>query len=122
MEDLTKARGECLKAILELSSKLGGVRQINIADTMGVKPPTVSKYLDYLTGAGYIERDPNGRILLTEKGRSEADHITEKQNVLTAALRKLGVDEATSADEAAKIAHDISEDTFSRIKALLERI
>ena len=105
-----------LENILILSQKLENVRAIDIADRMNFSKPSVSRAVSILKGEKYINVDPNGYITLTKKGRGIAEKIYERHIVLTKLLESLGVSPETAADDACRIEHDISDETFEAIK------
>lgn len=107
-----------LETILILNSTLGMVRSIDIANDMGFSKPSVSVAMKNLRERGLIEVD-DGFITLTESGREAAESVYERHRTLTQFLVGIGVSEKTAAQDACKIEHDISEETFERIKAQL---
>ena len=109
-----------LETILILTIRDQTVRSIDIAKYMGFSKPSVSRAVGRLKEQGYITVDPEGNILLTESGRAIAEKIYERHQVLSALLMRLGVSEQTAADDACKIEHDISDETFEAIKRHVE--
>lgn len=105
-----------LETILVLKRRTGEVRSIDIAREMNLSKPSVSRAVGILKKDKYIEIDKDGYITLTESGQNVAENIYERHCVLTACLIKLGVDEKTAAEDACKIEHDISDQTFTKIK------
>ncbi len=105
-----------LETILMLENRMGYVRSIDIATQMGFSKPTISIAMRRLRESGYIDVDDRRDIHLTALGREVAERIYERHVTLTKVLERLGVDEETASREACKIEHDISADTFSRIK------
>ncbi|MCI8870618.1 MAG: metal-dependent transcriptional regulator [Lawsonibacter sp.] len=110
-----------LEVILILKERQGQVRSIDIVNEMQFKKPSVSVAMKKLRENGYILTDPDGFITLTEKGREVAERIYERHRVLTSVLIRLGVDEKTAAADACKIEHDISEQTFARLKEHIQK-
>lgn len=104
-----------LETILILSKK-GTVRSIDICEYMGFSKPSVSRAMKLLREGQYIETDGGGYITLTEIGREIAEKIYERHTLLTDILVRLGVDPKTAADDACKIEHNISDESFSAIK------
>ena len=84
---------------------------------MNFSKPSVSRAMGRLKEQEYIIIDPEGYITLTESGRAIAEKIYERHNVLTALLTRLGVDEKIAAEDACRIEHDISDETFAAIKS-----
>ena len=110
-----------LEAILKLREEKGQVRSIDVAGELGVTKPSVSVAMKKLREAGHITMDENGLLSLTDQGEAVAQRIYERHRILTQLLMGLGVDEATAAQEACKIEHHISDDTFQKMKAHLQR-
>ena len=109
-----------LETILVLSHKKESVRSLDIAEEMGFSKPSVSRAVGLLKSGGFIEVDPNGYITLTKDGKAVAEKIYERHNVLTEFFRKLGVKEKTAVDDACKIEHDISDESFKAIKKFVK--
>ncbi|MBQ6543054.1 MAG: metal-dependent transcriptional regulator [Clostridia bacterium] len=113
---LMKESGEMyLENILRLSRKLEKVRAIDVAETMNFSKPSVSRALSILKKDNCLVVDSDGQIVLTEKGRSIAEKIYERHVVLTDILKKIGVSEETAEDDACKIEHYLSDETFEKI-------
>ncbi|WP_295212024.1 metal-dependent transcriptional regulator [Ruminococcus sp.] len=106
-----------LEAILVLFNRHGEVRSVDIARELGVTKPSVSNAMKVLIKGSFIKMDENGFITLTEDGRYVAEKIYEKHLVLTEWLKSLGVDEKVSEQDACKIEHVISDESFSALKA-----
>ena len=109
-----------LETILILTIRDQTVRSIDVAKYMGFSKPSVSRAMGRLKEQGYITVDPEGNLLLTDDGRAIAEKIYERHQVLSALLMRLGVSEQTAADDACKIEHDISDETFEAIKRHVE--
>ena len=109
-----------LETILILTIRDRSVRSIDVAKYMNFSKPSVSRAMGKLKEQGYIVIDPEGYITLTESGREIAEKIYERHTVLSALLKRLGVSEETAAEDACKIEHDISDETFSAIKRHME--
>ncbi len=109
-----------LETILILSSKLPQVRSIDVADEMNYSKPSVSRAMGILRNGGYIEVDKNGFITLTQLGKELAEKIYDRHNTLTCALKRIGVSEKTAAEDACRVEHYISEETFRAIKERLK--
>ncbi len=108
-----------LETIYVLSKELPTVRAIDICDYRGVSKPSVSRAVGILKKDGYILCEKNGNLVLTESGRLVAEKIYERHTVLTKYLLKIGVDKEIASEDACKIEHIISDDTFNAIKAQL---
>ena len=105
-----------LETILLLENRMGYVRSVDIATQMGYSKPTISIAMRRLRESGYIDVDERRDIRLTALGREVAERIYERHVTLTGVLEALGVDHETADHEACKIEHDISADTFSKIR------
>ena len=106
-----------LEAILILQEKQGNVRAIDIARHLDYSKPSVSRAVGVLRENGYITVSEEGLIRLTDSGRHVAESMYERHRLLTAWLIQLGVDEAVAAEDACKMEHDLSEETFVKLKA-----
>ena len=117
-----KESGEMyLESILVLSKK-GHVRSIDVCEYMGFSKPSVSRAVGLLKSGGYIEVDTDGFISLTAEGQKQADTIYERHKMLTAFLAAIGVPEKIADNDACKIEHAISDETFEAMKRHLERM
>lgn len=105
-----------LETVLILSKKSSTVRSLDVAEYIGYSKPSVSRAVGILKKDGYIEVLEDNSLKLTDAGREIAEKIYERHTVLTRVLTMLGVDEATAAQDACKIEHDISDITFEAIK------
>ena len=106
-----------LETILILHNRKGMVRSIDIANEMGFSKPSVSVAMKNLRENGYIEVSAEGYITLLSKGKEIADKIYERHTLLTDWLVALGVDPTVAAEDACRIEHVISAESFSAIKA-----
>lgn len=109
-----------LETILILSQR-GGVRSIDICEEMGYSKPSVSRAVGILKNGGYITVDRDGYITLTDEGRHVAERTYERHNVLTAFFKTIGVSEENASEDACKIEHDISDETFDALKAYIAK-
>ena len=105
-----------LETILVLKERFGYVRAVDIAHELNFSKPSVSRAISLLRENGYVTFDPNGMILLTEKGQEVAENIYERHNALCRCLVALGVSEETAEADACRIEHVISEETFTKLK------
>ena len=106
-----------LEAILVLRNRLGAVRSIDVVRQLEFTKPSVSVAMKRLRENGYIEMDARGYITLLPPGEEIAQRIYSRHKLLTQFLVRLGVSEETAAADACKIEHDLSDETFERIKA-----
>ena len=105
-----------LETIHVLQKKNGHVRAIDISEYMSYSKPSVSRAMGLLKSGGYIQIDKDGSITLTETGLSVAEKIYERHTLLTNLLIFLGVSPETAAEDACKIEHAISDESFEAIK------
>lgn len=105
-----------LEAILIIHNRQGNVRSIDIANELGFSKPSVSVAMKNLRTNGYIEVDKEGFITLLDKGREIADKIYERHTLLSAWLVRMGVSPEVAAEDACRIEHVISAETFERLK------
>ena len=108
-----------LETIYVLSRTQKCVRSVDVAEHMGYSKPSVSRAMGLLKQGGYVTTDDAGNLQLTEKGLSAAGKIFERHTVLTRMLMNLGVPRQSASEDACKIEHVISEETFLAIKANL---
>ena len=107
-----------LETILVLKNKNGAVRSIDIANELGFSKPSVSVPMKNLRENGYIEVDSSGYITLLDSGRRIAEKIYERHTTLSKWLVSLGVDAKTAAEDACRIEHIISSESFEAIKKI----
>lgn len=107
-----------LETILILKNKNGAVRSIDIANELGFSKPSVSVAMKNLRENGYIEVDSSGYITLLDSGRKIAEKIYERHTTLSKWLVSLGVDVKTAAEDACRIEHIISSESFEAIKKI----
>ena len=105
-----------LETIYILSEKTGAVRSIDVGEYMGYSKPSVSRAVGILKKGGYLLMDKDGYLTLTESGLAVAKKIYERHTLLTDFLIRLGVNEKTAVEDACKIEHDISDETFDALK------
>ncbi|MBE6544303.1 MAG: metal-dependent transcriptional regulator [Ruminococcaceae bacterium] len=110
-----------LETIYVLLKKMPVVRAIDISEYMGYSKPSVSRALGILKNGGYVTVDSDGSISLLEPGLELAHKIYERHTVLTNLLIKLGVDAKTASDDACRIEHHISDQSFEAIKSYVEK-
>ena len=117
-----KSAEDYMEMILRLTEEKGYARSVDIAMGLGVSKPSVSVAMKQLREGSYIVMDKDNYISLTEKGMEIAQRIYERHKVLTRILTLIGVDEKTAQEDACKVEHDISMQTFTAIKAQLEKL
>ena len=105
-----------LETIYILSGSIHTVRSLDVAEYMGFSKPSVSRAVGLLKQGGYIPVDRDGFIKLTDSGREIAEKIYERHTLLSQFLIRLGVNEKTAAEDACKMEHDISDESFEAMK------
>ena len=106
-----------LETILVLKEEKGVVRSVDIAQRMAFSKPSVSRAVGLLRGNGYITVSPDGWIELTETGLPLAQRIYERHKLMSGWLESLGVSPETASQDACRMEHGISEETFEKLKA-----
>lgn len=114
--EIHESAEDYLETILILKERIGQVRSIDIATEMNYTKPSISVAMKKLRENGYIQVDKDGFITLTEAGQEIASNIYDRHKVLTAFFVSLGVDEKVAAEDACKIEHDLSKETFEKIR------
>ena len=116
-----KSAEDYLESMIILKEKNGYIRSIDIATFLGVTKPSVSNAMKRLREEGYIEMNRSGFITVTEKGMEIADKIYTRHKKLTDFFIALGVNEEVAEDDACKIEHDLSDETFEAICNHIEK-
>ncbi|MBD5486138.1 MAG: metal-dependent transcriptional regulator [Lachnospiraceae bacterium] len=114
--EIHESSEDYLETILILKERTGQVRSIDIATEMNYSKPSISVAMKKLRENGYIEVDQSGFITLTDSGYAIASDIYDRHKVLTAFFVSLGVNEKTAAADACRIEHDLSPETYEKIK------
>ena len=110
-----------LESIYVLLRRNPHVRAIDVGEYMGYSKPSVSRAMGLLKSGGYVSVDENGYISLLPAGQEVAEKIYERHTVLSSMLTMLGVDEKTAAEDACRLEHAISDESFDAIKRHLEQ-
>ena len=118
---LHKSGEDYLEAILVLQKKNGYVRSLDMAEYVGVTKPSISNATKLLREGGFLTMDGSKMIHLTEVGREVAERIYERHRILTEYLTAIGVDPEIAEEDACKIEHDISKETFEKMKEHWEK-
>lgn len=105
-----------LETILLLSKKKSEVRSIDIVNELNLSRPSVSRAMSILKNDGLITIDSGGFITLSAEGLEIAERIYERHHIITDVLIRLGVPEEIAAQDACKIEHDLSDESFECIK------
>ncbi len=105
-----------LETIYVLSKRTGAVRSIDVANEMNFSKPSVSVKMKQFRENGYINMDKDGIISLTDKGMEIATQVYERHEIIAQALMHLGVSRKTAYEDSCKIEHDLSDESFEKIK------
>lgn len=106
-----------LETIYILNQRTGFVRSVDIATELGFSKPSISNAMKKLRTEGYVQIEEKGRIVLTDKGKEIAERTYERHCVISQMLIGIGVSEETALEDACRIEHFISQETFSCMKA-----
>ncbi|MCR5293088.1 MAG: metal-dependent transcriptional regulator [Eubacterium sp.] len=118
--EIHESAEDYLEAILMIREKKGYVRSIDVANHMHVSKPSVSYATKKLRENGFITFNEDGMILLTDSGLEIAANIYKRHKVLTGIFKHLGVSEEIAAEDACKVEHDLSAETFDAICNFVE--
>lgn len=110
-----------IETIYSLSLESKFVRSIDVAQSLGYSKPSVSRAVSRLKQDGYLLMDKDGFLTLTDAGNAVARKIFERHTVLSGLLVSLGVDEKIAAQDACRIEHVISDESFAAVKRYLEQ-
>lgn len=113
---ILRASEDYLEAMLMMQEKHGYIRSIDVAEHLGVTKPSVTYTTKRLRESGHITMDRDGLITLTESGMAIASKILDRHKTLTKFLVAIGVDQKTAEQDACKIEHDISNESYEKIK------
>ena len=116
MEGRKVSEGQYLEAILVLQKKIGMVRSVDLARHMGFSKPSISHAVGVLRNGGFLTMDKDGFLHLTEEGREIAEKIYERHQFFTEQLIAAGVNETTAEQDACRIEHAISDESFQKLK------
>ena len=114
---ILRASEDYLEAMLMMQQEHGYIRSIDIADKLGVTKPSVTYATKRLRENGYITMDRDGLITLTPSGMDIASSMLDRHHMLTRFLVTLGVDRKTAEEDACRMEHDISQQTYEAICA-----
>ncbi len=108
-----------LETIYVLSQNRVNVRAVDIGEELGYSRPSVSRAMRLLKDEGLVRTDDYGFVVLTEAGKVLAKRIYERHTVLTEALKYIGVDDKIASEDACRVEHYISDETFDAIKVIM---
>ena len=111
-----------LEAILRLRETKGQVRSVDISQLLGVTKPSVSFAMKKLRENEYISMDQENLITLTDKGEEIAMRVYDRHKTISTFLMKIGVEEAVAREDACKLEHDISEESFNALRRHLLKL
>ena len=114
---IQKSSQDYLESMLMMQQERGYIRSIDVADYLGVTKPSVSYATKRLRESGYITMDKDGLITLNDSGLQIASSMLARHHMLTRFLVTLGVDRKTADEDACRLEHDISDETFAAICA-----
>lgn len=109
-----------LESILKIERQKQTVRSIDVANDLQVSKPSVSRAIHVLEDEGLLTMDDSARLILSEKGRVIAEKIYERHLLFTKFFIQLGVDEQVAAEDACRMEHAVSDETFAALKAFIE--
>lgn len=118
---ILESKENYLETILILRNRLGNVRSVDIAAEMEFTKPSVSVAMKNLRTEGCIEVDKNGYITLTEQGLAIAEKVYERHLLFTKWLTSLGVAKDVAEEDACRMEHCLTAESFSAIKAYIEK-
>ena len=119
--EIHKSAEDYLESILVLKERLGMVRSIDIVRELNYSKPSVSIAMKRLRENGYIEMTPDGYINLLPPGEEVARRIYTRHRLLTEFLISIGVSRETAEEDACKVEHDLSDETFACMQAFAEQ-
>ncbi len=114
--------GEMYLETIRILSERGVVHSVDISEYMGFSKPSVSRAVVLLREGGYLTMERDGALHLTDDGLAVANKIYERHRVITKMLESIGVSPDVAADDACKIEHHISDETFACLKRHLESV
>lgn len=118
---ILRASEDYLEAMLMMEKKHGYIRSVDVAEYLGVTKPSVTYTTKRLRESGYILMDSSGLITLTESGMAIANKMLDRHHTLTRFLIALGVEEKTAEQDACKLEHDLSQQTYDAICAHVKK-
>ena len=118
---LTSSLEDYLEAVFVIQQKQGYVRCVDVAEYLEVKKPSVSRAVKELTKMKYLMKKTDGTLSLTEQGKQAAEQVYEKHLFFTDKLIKLGVSPDIAAQDACRLEHVISEESFKRLQEAAQK-
>lgn len=111
-----------LETIYVLSKHGKGVRAIDVGEYMGFSKPSVSRAMGILKSEGYVESDADGFLRLTESGLKTAEGTYRRHTLLTEFLTLIGVGEDTASEDACRIEHHLSDESFQALSRHVDEL
>lgn len=118
---LRRSAEDYLEAIYVLASQKGAVRSVDVAHHLDYSKPSISRAVNKLKDDGYLDIHADGELILTDKGRQIAKNIYERHTILTSFFTAIGVSPKTAAEDACKVEHAISAETFDCLKKIYKK-
>ena len=117
--ELGKSKEDYLKTIFVLQRKLENVHSVNVAEYMGVSKASVCVAIKQLREQGFLIKRPDSSLCLTEKGVLVAQKVYERYNFFLTVFANAGISKETAVKDACRLEHDISEESFKKLKCVL---
>ncbi len=115
---LRRSAEDYLEAIYILKGEKGAVHSIDVAHYLDFSKPSVSRAVNNLRADGYLDMLPDGELMLTDKGQKTAETIYERHTLLTQLFESIGVPHEVAVEDACRVEHAISAETFACLKAV----
>lgn len=116
-----KTTEDYLEAMLMIKEQKGYIRSIDVAEHLGVTKPSVTYTTKRLREKGYITMDADNLITITETGMEIASGTYERHKLLTKIFTRLGVDEAIAKEDACRVEHDLSPETYKALSEFIKK-
>lgn len=122
MNKKNQSQEDYLEAILMVRKMKGNCRSIDVARHLGYSKPSVSIAMTKLIDEGYVIKEDHGELILTDKGMEAASEVLERHELLRDFLERIGVDAETANEDACRLEHMFSEESFLKFKAFVEQM
>ena len=116
-----QSKEDYIEAILLIRKLHGSCRSVDVARHLGFSKPSVSIAVSKLIEEGYVIREDHGELVLTDKGMEEASEVLARHEFLKNFLIRIGVDEKTADQDACRMEHAFSDETFAKMKSFAEK-
>lgn len=111
-----------MEAVLVLQKNIGMVRSVDLARHMGFSKPSISHAVGVLKSGGFLTVDGDGYLHLTDAGKEVAEKIYERHCILTAGLINMGVSPKQAEQDACRIEHAISDESFQKLREIFGKM